>query len=121
MCISPLPRHDANRRTNIATAIEFLSSKYLKDFEDRPLMLAFQVVDLAFCDVVRQGLLDVPNGSLLSDCYDVIRTILEHEENAPLLGGVQKSARKNARRLISAMQKDGLFVNWHEGNLLNKT
>jgi len=114
-CRSDLPGFDPARTADLSLMLDGLQAKYLNPYADRPLMLAMLIVVYAFKDLLEQGVVVLRDGSDFADCVDVMLLILNDDNLDSLRGGVDKSARKNAFRLLKKMRADGYFVSWQPG------
>lgn len=113
-CRSGLPTFDQMRLCELTERLDGLQAKYLNPFADRPLMLALMIVIYAYKDLLDQDVVYLTEGTDLADCLDVLLMILNDENHDRLRDGVDRSARKNAIRLIKAMNADGYFKKWKE-------
>ncbi|WP_417831689.1 hypothetical protein [Terasakiella sp.] len=115
-CTHDLPAFDVGRAQDLAHVLDGLQAKYLNPYADRPLMLALLIVVYAFKDLLDQGVVDLVEGSDFADCVDVLLLILNDDNLDRLRAGVDKSARKNALRLLKTLRGDGFFVKWKPEN-----
>jgi hypothetical protein len=98
---------DPAKVDRVTRRVERLQISLLRGHEDRALGPVFLIISYALAELLERGLLALVKGSPFDQAYEAIKeAVVVYADD---LAGAEKSASKNARRLVEALAREGLI------------